>query len=108
MARNNTDIDRVLLRLIAELEDDDDKAAVAIARTVWRDSLPNYSDYAMGGRVAQMSPATTDDVFTLLGASEHDDGRSPFSWIRFPNGDIALVVFPMGEMYEQLEEVFPV
>lgn len=108
MAKSNTDIDRILLKLIAEAEDDDAKAAIAIARTVWRDSLPNYSDYNMGGSVAQMAPATAEDVFTLLGAGENDDGRSHFTWIRFANGDLGLIVFPMGETYEALEEAFPV
>ena len=32
------------------------------------------------------------------------DGRSPFMWVRFPNGDLMLGVFPHGDTYFATEE----
>jgi hypothetical protein len=36
-----------------------------------------------------------------------DNGRSQFCWVRLPNGDLVLGVFPQGETYEKLEMHFP-
>lgn len=41
---------------------------------------------------------------------EGDDGRSPFMWIRLPNGDLILGVYPQGDTYCacELDAQFPV
>lgn len=50
-------------------------------------------------------PAKEDDVSFLLEMPVHDDGRSDFEWMRFPNGDLALVCWPHGATYEVLTQL---
>jgi hypothetical protein len=41
-------------------------------------------------------------------ASKHDeDGRSQWLWVRLPNGDVILGVFPQGATYEMFEKEYP-
>lgn len=48
--------------------------------------------------------ANPEAVLQVLGAPEDDlDGRSQWLWIRFPNGDLVLGVFPQGETYSAIE-----
>lgn len=43
-------------------------------------------------------------VAVVLAADEaHDDGRSQWLWVRFPNGDLMLGTFPQGDTYFETE-----
>lgn len=49
-------------------------------------------------------PASPESVGKVLSADPTSvDGRSPFVWVRFPNGDLVLGVFPQGETYLDVE-----
>lgn len=53
--------------------------------------------------IAHTWPASEADVETLSRAPlDTDDGRSAPRWIRFANGDLALITWPQGETYEVL------
>lgn len=49
-------------------------------------------------------PADKESVSLVLGAEESTDGRSPWVWVRLPNGDLILGVFPQGETYFAIED----
>ena len=55
------------------------------------------------GQVAFLAtsyPASPQEVeYVLSQATTDDDGRSDWRWIRLPNGDLILGVFPQGETY---------
>lgn len=54
-----------------------------------------------------LSPASTADVNLVLAApedAEQGHARSPWTWIRFPNGDLALATFPQDVTYFAVEE----
>lgn len=54
--------------------------------------------------LAHIHPASRESIDTVLTASEHNpDGRSQWLWVRLPNGDLILGVFPQGETYEEVE-----
>lgn len=56
------------------------------------------------GRV-YIHPASQESVNLVLSQSEDDaDGRSQFCWVRLPNGDLVLGVFPQGETYFAVEQ----
>ncbi len=49
-------------------------------------------------------PASKESVRTVLAANEDcPDGRSNWVWLRLPNGDLALGVFPQGDTYFDVE-----
>ena len=51
-----------------------------------------------------LRPASPESVETVLAASEDDeDGRSEWLWVRLPNGDLILGVYPQGETYFETE-----
>jgi len=55
--------------------------------------------------IATIHPASEDSVHTVLNASVNDeDGRSNWVWLRLPNGDLILGVFPQGDTYFSCEE----
>ncbi len=47
--------------------------------------------------------ASLDVVRTVMGSSE----RSQWVWVRLPNGDLVLGVFPQGDLYERFEKEYP-
>lgn len=56
------------------------------------------------GDVVWLHPAKDEDVKHVLSQSEsHDDGRSNFIWVRLPNGDLILGVYPQGTTYKDVE-----
>lgn len=55
--------------------------------------------------LATIHPASEQSMQLVLAADEHsDDGRSQWVWLRLPNGDLILGVFPQGETYLACEE----
>jgi hypothetical protein len=57
-----------------------------------------------GDEVAFIHDASPESVVLVLGACEGDDeGRSSWQWLRLPNGDLMLGVFPRGATYEAVE-----
>lgn len=73
--------------------------------------LNNHWTYAHGlddipdGQVlAHIKPASEQSVYQVLTADPNsEDGRSQFVWVRLPNGDLILGVFPQGETYMATE-----
>jgi hypothetical protein len=58
-----------------------------------------------GVALATIAPARKDQVDLILAASEDtEDGRSEWLWIRLPNGDLILGVFPQGDTYFATED----
>ena len=58
-----------------------------------------------GDEQAWIHPADPKSVLKVLEAPvETGDGRSDWCWLRLPNGDLMLGVFPQGETYEEVEE----
>lgn len=54
--------------------------------------------------IATIHPASAEAVSIVLDADEHDpDGRSNWVWVRLPNGDLLLGIFPQGETYFAVE-----
>ena len=54
--------------------------------------------------IAWVHPASMDAVSRVLAAMEGDeDGRSEYCWLRLPNGDLMLGVFPRGDIYFDVE-----
>lgn len=52
--------------------------------------------------VATVVPASPGAVAAVIGANEDDegeDGRSTWSWVVLPTGDVLLGTFPQGAMY---------
>lgn len=57
------------------------------------------------GRHVLIHPASEDAVKTVLDApTTGDDGRSEWVWVRLPNGDLVLGVFPQGDTYFSVED----
>lgn len=57
-----------------------------------------------GHVIAHVHPASDDAVKTVLSAPQKGyDGRSNWVWIRFPNGDLCLAVYPQGDTYCAVE-----
>ncbi len=51
-----------------------------------------------------LKPASPASVLTVLAASDTDeDGRSEWLWVRLPNGDLVLGVYPQGDTYMATE-----
>lgn len=54
--------------------------------------------------IATVHPASPESVALVAAASENDpDGRSQPMWIRLPNGDLILGVYPQGDTYFECE-----
>lgn len=71
-------------------------------------SSPHPDDPGLEGKgIAHVwvNKAHIEDVLLVLGADSGDfDGRSPWTWVRFPNGDLMLATFPRGMTYEMVSE----
>ena len=64
-----------------------------------------YDDDEPTRPLAFIHPASTEIVTKVLNANElSSDGRSQWMWLRLPNGDLILGVFPMGNTYEMCEQ----
>jgi hypothetical protein len=47
-----------------------------------------------------VKPASAESVVTVLDADpQSPDGRSNWVWLRLPNGDLVLGLFPQGDTY---------
>lgn len=52
--------------------------------------------------VAEIAPAPKEIVDRVLSADENSEhGRSNWMWLRLPNGDLVLGVYPQGDLYEE-------
>jgi len=49
------------------------------------------------------SQKSVDRVLLLADPDDVRDGRSPFMWVRLPNGDLCLAIFPYGATYDDCE-----
>jgi hypothetical protein len=67
------------------------------------DDLPVHT--AQGYLIAQSTPASEETTNAALFAPEHGDGRSEFKWLLLVNGDLALVVYPQGALYEKITDM---
>lgn len=58
------------------------------------------------GRVlARIHPASAGAVEKVLSADVNSmDGRSNWVWVRLPNGDLILGIYPQGDTYLALED----
>lgn len=57
------------------------------------------------GRQILIHPASDASVKEVLKQSPDDpDGRSNWVWVRFPNGDLVLGIFPQGDTYFAVED----
>lgn len=54
--------------------------------------------------IARQHPASQASVDLVLSQTESHDGRSGWLWLRLPNGDLILGVFPRGETYFAVED----
>ena len=63
-----------------------------------------YDDEDPERIIATVHTASYDAVLRVLNARDTDpDGRSQFMWLRLPNGDLMLGVFPQGDTYLECE-----
>lgn len=46
--------------------------------------------------------ARWEDARQVINAVPCNNGRSDFRWVTFANGDVALIVYPKGELFERL------
>jgi hypothetical protein len=59
-----------------------------------------YDDDDQAREIARIHPASDESVKLVLAQRTGGmDGRSPFVWVRLPNGDLILGVFPQGDTY---------
>ena len=62
---------------------------------------PDGTTYTQG----YMKPVSDKALERVLMADENDpDGRSEYMWVRLPNGDCILGVFPQGDTYLEVYE----
>lgn len=55
--------------------------------------------------LARIHPASEKSVALVLDADPlSNDGRSNWCWVRLPNGDLVLGVFPQGDTYCAVED----
>jgi hypothetical protein len=63
----------------------------------------NLIEDSDGATHVNIKPASPESVETVLAADEDDeddeDGRSEWLWVRLPNGDLILGVYPQGDTY---------
>lgn len=58
-----------------------------------------------GETKVHIHPASDESVHAVLNADPDDpDGRSQWLWVRLPNGDLVLGIFPQGETYMACEK----
>lgn len=55
--------------------------------------------------IKNAKPKSVADV--LRKRANDDEGRSQWVWVRLPNGDVMLGVFPQGDTYSQHEREYP-
>lgn len=61
-------------------------------------------EHEMPMPIAYIHPASKKSVKKVLAATtKGQNGRSNWVWVRLPNGDLILGVFPQGETYEAVE-----
>lgn len=59
-----------------------------------------YDDHDSTRAIAYIHPASQESVDSVLEASKDDpDGRSNWVWLRLPNDDLILGIFPQGDTY---------
>lgn len=64
-----------------------------------------FDDDETNRPIAYIHKASPKAVKTVLAAAEGDtDGRSEYVWLRLPNGDPILGVFPRGDTYFAVED----
>lgn len=64
-----------------------------------------YDDDDKSRVIAMVHPASEASVQAVVTADpKSDDGRSPWMWVRLPNGDLILGVYPQGDTYLAVEE----
>ncbi len=63
---------------------------------------PDYESKDFYGHVHPASQASVDLV--LAQSEEGMDGRSNWVWVRLPNGDLVLGVYPQGDTYFEVED----
>lgn len=64
-----------------------------------------YDDEDPKRVIAMVHPASQQSVEYVLKQPENTmDGRSSWVWIRLPNGDLILGVFPQGDTYFSVEK----
>jgi hypothetical protein len=62
--------------------------------------LAEGQDWRDGASFVSLKPASPESVETVLAAGEDDDdGRSEWLWVRLPNADLILGVYPQGDTY---------
>lgn len=55
--------------------------------------------------IARVHPAAQEKVnFVLTQPTTGSNGRSEWVWVRLPNGDLILGVFPQGDTYFSVED----
>lgn len=55
--------------------------------------------------IATVHPASqTAVLYVLSQTTKGMDGRSPWVWLRLPNGDLLLGTFPQGDTYFAVED----
>ncbi len=61
-----------------------------------------------GCAFVHIRPASAEAVATVLSEDElSEDGRSEWLWVRLPDGDLILGVYPQGETYFATEKEHP-
>jgi hypothetical protein len=69
--------------------------------------LPDETCFDDEGKIPFLvatAPASQELVDHVLTApTEGNDGRSEWLWIRLPNGDLILGVYPQGDTYMEVE-----
>lgn len=64
-----------------------------------------YDDEEPERVIATIHPASLSVVELVAARSIDDpDGRSQFMWVRLPNGDLILGVYPQGDTYLECED----
>ncbi len=57
------------------------------------------------GDLVSIHPASAKSIHAVLDSDiEDENGRSQWVWVRFPNGDLVLGIFPQGDTYFSVEE----
>lgn len=65
--------------------------------------LRDESEMFVGPELAWVHPASRVSVDLVLSQDVTEEGRSEWLWLRLPNGDLMLGVFPRGATYESVE-----
>ncbi len=66
---------------------------------------PHTVEHEIPTPVAWVHPASKKSVQRVLDATtDGNNGRSNWVWVRLPNGDLILGVYPQGETYDAVEK----